>query len=151
VGGDKKSCGGLEWAALCSLLKENVDALILQLTTRHLKEKDPLDSADCRSSANVARTLSFGRENRAEQGSPSCDLKLGANCSSVRHVYMCKYAMHVDYTLSASRSLFGWLVLVCSERRVLLADCWWLVCCERKVADKTNEQGVGRQLVWEDK
>jgi hypothetical protein len=37
-------------------------------------------------------------------------------------------------------SLFGWLVaggwwlvLVCSERRVLLAGCWWLVCCERKV------------------
>jgi hypothetical protein len=23
-------------------------------------------------------------------------------------------------------------VLVCSERRVLLAGCWWLVCCERK-------------------
>jgi hypothetical protein len=30
-------------------------------------------------------------------------------------------------------SLFGWLVLVCSERRVLLAGCWWLVCSERKV------------------
>jgi hypothetical protein len=28
----------------------------------------------------------------------------------------------------------GWcLVLVCSERRVLLAGCGWLVCCERKV------------------
>jgi hypothetical protein len=26
-----------------------------------------------------------------------------------------------------------WLVLVCSERKVLLADCWWLVCCESKV------------------
>jgi hypothetical protein len=26
-----------------------------------------------------------------------------------------------------------WLVLVCSERRVLLAGCWWLVCSERKV------------------
>jgi hypothetical protein len=35
-------------------------------------------------------------------------------------------------------SLFGWLVAdgwcwFCSERRVLLASCWWLVCCERKV------------------
>jgi hypothetical protein len=30
-------------------------------------------------------------------------------------------------------SLFGWLVLVCSERRVLLAGYWWLVCSERKV------------------
>jgi hypothetical protein len=30
-------------------------------------------------------------------------------------------------------SLFGWLVLVCSERKVLLAGCWWLVCSERKV------------------
>jgi hypothetical protein len=27
----------------------------------------------------------------------------------------------------------GWLVLVCSERKVPLADCWWLVCSERKV------------------
>jgi hypothetical protein len=26
-----------------------------------------------------------------------------------------------------------WLVLICSERKVLLADCWWLVCSERKV------------------
>jgi hypothetical protein len=26
-----------------------------------------------------------------------------------------------------------WLVLVCSERKVLLDGCWWLVCCERKV------------------
>jgi hypothetical protein len=24
-------------------------------------------------------------------------------------------------------------VLICSERKVLLADCWWLVCSERKV------------------
>jgi hypothetical protein len=28
----------------------------------------------------------------------------------------------------------GWrLVLICSERKVLLAGCWWLVCSERKV------------------
>jgi hypothetical protein len=27
----------------------------------------------------------------------------------------------------------SWLVLICSERKVLLADCWWLVCFERKV------------------
>jgi hypothetical protein len=26
-----------------------------------------------------------------------------------------------------------WLMLVCSERRVLLARCWWLVCSVRKV------------------
>jgi hypothetical protein len=26
-----------------------------------------------------------------------------------------------------------WLMLLCSERRVLLAGCWWLVCSERKV------------------
>jgi hypothetical protein len=26
-----------------------------------------------------------------------------------------------------------WLVLVCSERKVLLAGCWWLVCSERKL------------------
>jgi hypothetical protein len=28
---------------------------------------------------------------------------------------------------------FGWrLMLVCSERKVLLAGCWWLICSERK-------------------
>jgi hypothetical protein len=26
-----------------------------------------------------------------------------------------------------------WRVLICSERKVLLAGCWWLVCSERKV------------------
>jgi hypothetical protein len=26
-----------------------------------------------------------------------------------------------------------WLVLIRSERKVLLVGCWWLVCCERKV------------------
>jgi hypothetical protein len=26
-----------------------------------------------------------------------------------------------------------WLVLVCSERKVILVGCWWMVCSERKV------------------
>jgi hypothetical protein len=26
-----------------------------------------------------------------------------------------------------------WLVLICAERKVLLAGCWWLICSERKV------------------
>jgi hypothetical protein len=26
-----------------------------------------------------------------------------------------------------------WLMLVCSEIKVLLVGCWWLVCSERKV------------------
>jgi hypothetical protein len=26
-----------------------------------------------------------------------------------------------------------WLMLICSERKVLLAGCWWLVCSERNV------------------
>jgi hypothetical protein len=38
-------------------------------------------------------------------------------------------------------------VLICPEKKVLLADCWWLVCYERKyywlVADKPNQQGGG--------
>jgi hypothetical protein len=38
-----------------------------------------------------------------------------------------------DQAESYVNVMFGWLVLVCSERRVLLADCWWLVCSERKV------------------
>jgi hypothetical protein len=36
-------------------------------------------------------------------------------------------------------------MLVCSEIKILLTGCWWLVCSERKycwlVADKPNEQG----------
>jgi hypothetical protein len=30
-------------------------------------------------------------------------------------------------------SFGGWLVLICSDRKILLADCWWLICFERKV------------------
>jgi hypothetical protein len=26
-----------------------------------------------------------------------------------------------------------WLVLICSERKILLSSCWWLICSERKV------------------
>jgi hypothetical protein len=39
-------------------------------------------------------------------------------------------------------------VLVCSERKVLLAGCWWLVCSERKIllTDKPSEQGVRKLL-----
>jgi hypothetical protein len=35
------------------------------------------------------------------------------------------------------------LVLICSERKILLAGTWWLLCSERKVlvADKPSEQG----------
>jgi hypothetical protein len=29
---------------------------------------------------------------------------------------------------------FGlWLMLICSERKILLAGCWWLICSKRKV------------------
>jgi hypothetical protein len=26
-----------------------------------------------------------------------------------------------------------WLMLICFERKILLASCWWLICSERKV------------------
>jgi hypothetical protein len=36
--------------------------------------------------------------------------------------------------LNATACSFGWwLVLIYSEREVLLAGCWWLVCSKRKV------------------
>jgi hypothetical protein len=49
----------------------------------------------------------------------------------------------------AACSFGWWLVLVRSERKVLLTGCWWLVCSKRKVlmADKPNEQGVTRNRV----
>jgi hypothetical protein len=40
-----------------------------------------------------------------------------------------------DYFVIQPVRLAGgwWLVLICSESKVLLAGCWWLVCSERKV------------------
>jgi hypothetical protein len=41
---------------------------------------------------------------------------------------------HYLYRIKHTACLFGWwLVLICSERKVLLTDCWWLVCSERKI------------------
>jgi hypothetical protein len=37
------------------------------------------------------------------------------------------------YEFSVLFSLFVWLVLVCSERKVLPTGCWWLIYSERKV------------------
>jgi hypothetical protein len=41
----------------------------------------------------------------------------------------------INYYLRYPVRLAGgrWLVLVCSERKVLLAGCWWLICSERKL------------------
>jgi hypothetical protein len=54
-----------------------------------------------------------------------------------------------SFVLKSIRLATGWwLVLIYSERKVLLAGCWWLICSERKVllsglvADKPNEYGV---------
>jgi hypothetical protein len=30
-------------------------------------------------------------------------------------------------------SLFVWLVLICSERKLVLVGCWSLICSERKI------------------
>jgi hypothetical protein len=46
----------------------------------------------------------------------------------------------------------SWLVLIYSERKVLLVGCWWLVCSERKVpvaqanADEPSPDGRGTCL-----
>jgi hypothetical protein len=32
----------------------------------------------------------------------------------------------------AACSFGWWLMLICSERKVPLVGCWWLVCCEKK-------------------
>jgi hypothetical protein len=36
-------------------------------------------------------------------------------------------------TANAACSFGWWLMLICCERKVLLAGCWWLICSERKV------------------
>jgi hypothetical protein len=38
-----------------------------------------------------------------------------------------------DIENAGRTACFAWLVLICCERKVLLAGCWWLVCFERKV------------------
>jgi hypothetical protein len=51
-----------------------------------------------------------------------------------RYILFEKKSLLPPYTSQPVRLAGGWwLVLVCSERRVLLAGCWWLVCSERKV------------------
>jgi hypothetical protein len=41
----------------------------------------------------------------------------------------------------------GWrLMLVCSGIKVLLADCWWLVCSERKVLLAGGEHSMIKLL-----
>jgi hypothetical protein len=41
--------------------------------------------------------------------------------------------------LCLSACSFGWwLVLVCSERNILLAGCWWLICSDWWLISQTN-------------
>jgi hypothetical protein len=39
----------------------------------------------------------------------------------------------MSFASLAFSSLFVWLVLISSERKILLAGCWWLICSKRKV------------------
>jgi hypothetical protein len=42
--------------------------------------------------------------------------------------------IQVHVYASYSACSFGWwLMLICSERKVLLVGCWWMVCSERRV------------------
>jgi hypothetical protein len=47
-------------------------------------------------------------------------------------------------------SLFVWLVLICCERKVLLAGCWFVL--KEKycwlVADKPSEQAADHETMW---
>jgi hypothetical protein len=43
------------------------------------------------------------------------------------------FLFHATVMQSTACPFGWWLVLVCYERKVLLAGCWWLVCSERKV------------------
>jgi hypothetical protein len=45
-----------------------------------------------------------------------------------------KYFFNTEVSYQPVRLAGGWwLVLICSERKVLLTGCWWLVCSKRKV------------------
>jgi hypothetical protein len=51
-----------------------------------------------------------------------------------------------------ARSFSWWPVLVSSERKVLLAGCWWLVCSKKKLllAGAWSAKRIGRQLAtWD--
>jgi hypothetical protein len=59
---------------------------------------------------------------------------MDSNCLNKYLTTLCDLSSKRDLISSFTACSVGWwLVLVCSERRVLLAGCWWLICCERKV------------------
>jgi hypothetical protein len=60
----------------------------------------------------------------------SCSDKIVVSCCLLLLVYPALVGINWQPVRLAGG---WWLVLVCSERRVLLAGCWWLVCSERKV------------------
>jgi hypothetical protein len=43
------------------------------------------------------------------------------------------FSFYLTHHIRSACSFGWWLVLICSERKVLLAGCWWLVCSERKM------------------
>jgi hypothetical protein len=51
--------------------------------------------------------------------------------------FSAKFSLHQakgkSYIYITACSFGWWLVLICAERKVLLAGCWWLVYSERKV------------------
>jgi hypothetical protein len=50
------------------------------------------------------------------------------------HASMTYLHASMAYLHNFSTCSFGWwLVLICFERKALLAGCWWLVCSEMKV------------------
>jgi hypothetical protein len=53
---------------------------------------------------------------------------------STMYMPLYNFPLNGTYLLLQPVRLTGgwWLVLVCSERKVLLTDCWWLVCSKRK-------------------
>jgi hypothetical protein len=58
-------------------------------------------------------------------------------CNGLILCYLC-LSVSLEYFFFRKDNMtacsFGWwLVLVCSERKVLLGGCWWLICSERKV------------------
>jgi hypothetical protein len=52
----------------------------------------------------------------------------------VRNQNRTRKRVHITQDIQTVRLAGGWwLVLICSERKVLLPGCWWLVYSERKV------------------
>jgi hypothetical protein len=103
----------------------------------HFADGDPDGVAAGDGLIPLLALLVFASTQSAGDDSPPCDPRLLARTmadSCVGYLGQPPEECCVMVVAQPVRLAGGWwLTLVCSEIKVLLAGCWWLVCSERKV------------------